>query len=71
MHRYRWYSNIKWGPCYDPATGTHYCSASDVDTLSKTYGPLDLQTLQVWFGGSEWRWVTETPVHLGGISKAA
>lgn len=68
-HRYRWYSNTNWGPCYDPETKAHYCSASDVDALKKHYGgSIDIQSLQV-HTGSGYEWVTDTPAHLGGISK--
>ncbi len=68
MHQYRWHSNIKWGPCYSPERDANFASATDAETLCQTYGPIDLQTLQIQFG-NEWRWATGTPVHLGGIAK--
>lgn len=68
MTRYKWYSNINWGPCYDPKTKAHYASATDLETLQKHYGPIDAQSLQV-HDGSTYRWATEVPIHLGGLAK--
>ena len=68
MYRYRWYSDINWGPSYDSKTKAHYASASDIDALTNTHR-IDLQSLQVDQGGA-YRWVTNVPVHLGGISKS-
>lgn len=68
MHRYKWFSNINWGPCFDPKTQAHYASASDIETLQKSHGPIDQQSLLV-HQGHGYRWVTEVPVHLGGLSR--
>ena len=67
MYRYRWYNNIKWGPCYDPKTQAHYASATDLETLTATYSNINLQSLQV-HNGTEYSWATEVPAHSGGVS---
>lgn len=74
MHSYKWYSNINWGPFYDPETGAHYASATDIESLMCVRGgPRDMQTVLVCTHHKDptmrWRWASEVPVHLGGYAK--
>ena len=68
---YRKYSNILWGRRYHPDTKAHHCRADDAEAAAKVLRINDadgFQSMQV-FTGDRWQWVTDVPVHLGGISK--
>jgi len=68
LHQYRWFSNIKWGPSYSPEHGCHFASASDVETLRKHYGSIDIASLQIQWGNA-WRWVEDVAKHNGGTAR--
>lgn len=70
--KYRVFKNINWGPNYNPATKAHHCDAQSPDEASAILRPSPgdgFQTMQVETG-SGWKWVTETPTWLGGISRS-
>ena len=72
MREYRRFTNINWGPLYNPDTGAHHCFATDTTHACELLPPTQhgLASTQVRVG-DRWHWVTETPPYHGGICRAA
>lgn len=70
MREYRYYNSIKWGPRYNPESAAHHVRAADYADLREIIPPSTASSHSIQVCTVQgWQWITEVPVHLGGITR--